>query len=134
VIKDTISDMLTRIRNANIAKYSLVEVPNTKINSNIANVLQETGFIDSFELKLQGRLSKHKILIYLKYKGKIRQPVITTIKRISKPGLRIYASCKDIPIVLGGLGTAIVSTSKGIMDDKEARSNNIGGEILCYIW
>jgi small subunit ribosomal protein S8 len=134
LIKDTISDMLTRIRNANLAKYSIAEVPNTKINSNIANVLQETGFIDSFEFKLEGKLSQHKILIYLKYKGKIREPVITTIKRVSKPGLRIYAGCKDIPIVLGGLGIAIISTSKGIMDDKQARSNNIGGEILCYIW
>eukprot|EP00871_Galdieria_phlegrea_P004009 jgi/Galph1/4609/GphlegSOOS_G3252.1 len=118
--------MLTRIRNANLAKYNVVEVPNTKINHNIAKVLQETGFIQYFKFELKGKLPKHKIVIYLKYKGKIRQPVITSIKRISKPGLRIYASCNDIPIVLGGLGIAIISTSKGIMADKDARSINIG--------
>ena len=129
---DTIADMLTRIRNANLAKHQIVQIPLTNITKNIAEVLLEEKLIASFEELQNG--TKSSLLISLKYNGKARQPMITTIKRISKPGLRVYSGARKMPRVLGGFGTAIVSTSKGLMTDRMVRQENIGGEILCYIW
>jgi small subunit ribosomal protein S8 len=130
--RDIISDMLTRIRNANLAKHQIVQIPSTKITRSIANVLLAEGFIDSFE-ELKNGL-KSSLLLSLKYKGKERVPFITKITRASRPGLRLYSNAKNMPRVLGGFGTAIVSTSKGLMTDKKAREEGIGGELLCYIW
>lgn len=132
MINDRIADMLTRIRNANLAKHQIVQIPLTNITRNIAEVLLEEKLIASFEELQNG--TKSSLLISLKYNGKARQPMITTIKRISKPGLRVYSGAKKMPRVLGGFGTAIVSTSKGLMTDRRVRQENIGGEILCYIW
>ena len=132
MINDMISDMLTRIRNANLARHQIVQVPSTKITKNIIQVLKEEGFIYQFEEI--GENLRNYILISLKYKGKSKKPVITELKRISKPGLRVYANHKELPKVLGGIGIAIVSTSKGIMTDRSARQYGIGGEIICYIW
>jgi small subunit ribosomal protein S8 len=129
---DTISDMLTRIRNACLVGHSTTKVPTTKMTKSIAQVLKSEGFIDDYEETGEG-INKF-IVISLKYKGKNRQPIIRRLKRVSKPGLRVYSNCKEIPRVLGGIGIAIISTSKGIMTDREARRQNVGGEILCYIW
>jgi len=129
---DTISDMLTRIRNANLAKHQVVQIPSTKITKNIAHVLFTEGLIDSFE-ELKNGL-KSSLLLSLKYSEKERKPCIEKIQRISKPGLRVYSNAKKMPRVLGGFGTAIVSTSKGLMTDHQARKEGIGGELLCYIW
>lgn len=131
-MSDTISDMLTRIRNANLARHQIVYVPATKITRNISKVLQKEGFIYEFE-EIDNQLRNH-ILISLKYKGKNKQPIITELKRISKPGLKVYASHKELPKVLGGIGIAIISTSQGIMTDKTARQFGLGGEVLCYVW
>ena len=132
MVNDTISDMLTRIRNANLAKHHIVQVPSTKMTRNIVSVLKEEGFIYEFE-ETTRKLRKY-LLISLKYKGNNKQPVITSLKRVSKPGLRVYANCKELPRVLGGIGVAIISTSQGVMTDKNARHNGLGGEVLCYIW
>jgi small subunit ribosomal protein S8 len=132
VVNDTIADMLTRVRNANLARHQIVQVPATKMTKNIAAVLYEEGFIQSVE-EIGENLAQ-QLLISLKYKGKTRQPVITALKRISKPGLRIYANRKELPRVLGGLGIAVISTSQGVMTDTKARSQGLGGEVLCYIW
>ncbi len=129
---DTISDMLTRIRNACMVKHSTTQVPSTKMTRSIAQVLQSEGFIEGYEET--GENVKKFIVITLKYKGRNRQPIINTLKRVSKPGLRVYSRRKDIPRVLGGIGIAIVSTSRGVMTDREARSQGVGGEILCYVW
>jgi small subunit ribosomal protein S8 len=129
---DTISDMLTRIRNACSVRHPTTQVPTTRMTRSIAKVLQEEGFIEGFEEVGEG-VQKHLILS-LKYKDKNRQPIINTLKRVSKPGLRVYSNCNDIPRVLGGIGIAIISTSKGIMTDREARKQKVGGEILCYVW
>ena len=129
---DTIADMLTRIRNANLAKHQIVQIPSTKITRNIAQVLFVEGLIDSFE-ELKNGL-KSSILVSLKYKGKDRKPCIEKIQRISKPGLRVYSGAKKMPRILGGFGTAIVSTSRGLMTDQQARKEGVGGELLCYIW
>ena len=129
---DTIADMLTRIRNANLAKHQVVQIPSTKITRNIAQVLFTEGLIDSFE-ELKNGL-KSSILVSLKYVGKERKPSIEKIQRISKPGLRVYSGSKKMPRILGGFGTAIVSTSKGLMTDQQARKEGVGGELLCYIW
>ena len=129
---DTISDMLTRIRNANLAKHQIVQIPSTKITRNIAQVLFAEGLIDSFE-ELKNGL-KSSLLLSLKYSGKERKPFIEKIQRISKPGLRVYSGSKKMPRILGGFGTAIVSTSRGLMTDQQARKEGIGGELLCYIW
>jgi small subunit ribosomal protein S8 len=129
---DTISDMLTRIRNANLAKHQIVQIPATNVTRSIATVLLKEGFIDSFE-ELKNGL-KSSLLLSLKYKGKERTPFITKITRASRPGLRLYSNVKNMPRVLGGFGTALVSTSKGLMTDKKAREEGIGGELLCYIW
>ena len=129
---DTIADMLTRIRNANLAKHQIVQIPSTKVTKNIAQVLFSEGLIDSFE-ELQNGL-KSSLLLSLKYSGKARKPSIVKIQRISKPGLRVYTSAKKMPRILGGFGTAIVSTSRGLMTDQQARKEGVGGELLCYIW
>ncbi len=129
---DTIADMLTRIRNSCMAQHSTTKVPATKMTRNIAQVLKEEGFIGEFEVTGEG--IKQYLVISLKYKGKNRQPIIRHIQRISKPGLRVYKNRKELPKVLGGIGIAIISTSCGIMTDKEARRRGIGGEVLCYVW
>jgi small subunit ribosomal protein S8 len=132
MVNDTISDMLTRIRNANLAKHQIVQIPVTNINKKIAELLLAEELIVSFDELKNG--TKSSLLISLKYTGKDRQPSITKIIRVSKPGLRVYSSAKKMPRVLGGFGTAIISTSKGLMVDRTVRQQNIGGEILCYIW
>ena len=128
---DPIADMLTRIRNANQMRYNEVEVPASKIKTEIARILKEEGFISNYEIKKDK--VQNTIVLNLKY-GQNKERVITGLKRISKPGLRVYAKAEEIPKVLNGLGIAIVSTSKGIMTDKEARKNSLGGEVLAYIW
>jgi small subunit ribosomal protein S8 len=129
---DTIADMLTRIRNANMARHQSTEIPSTKMTRSIAEVLKTEGFITDFAEVGEG--VKRNLVISLKYKGKNRQPIVTNLKRISKPGLRVYSGRKDLPKVLGGIGIAIISTSHGIMTDREARRQGLGGEILCYVW
>ena len=128
---DPIADMLTRIRNANQMRYIEVEVPASKMKLEIARILKEEGFIADF--KVNKDKVQDIIVLNLKY-GEKKERVITGLKRISKPGLRVYAKADEIPKVLNGLGIAIISTSKGIMTDKEARKENIGGEVLAYIW
>lgn len=130
VVTDTIADMLTRIRNANQMRYEEVTVPASNIKKEIARILKEEGFIKDY--KIISDDAQGTIVLTLKYNKKER--VITGLKRISKPGLRVYAKNDEIPKVLNGLGIAIISTSKGIMTDKEARKQNIGGEVLAYIW
>nr|AYR06428.1 ribosomal protein S8 [Rhodogorgon sp.] len=132
MVNDTISDMLTRIRNANLAKHQIVQVPSTKITRNIITVLKKEGFIQNFD-EIRENLKTY-LLISLKYKGKQKKPVITALKRVSKPGLRVYANHRELPKVLGGIGIAIISTSQGVMTDKEARYHGLGGEVLCYVW
>lgn len=129
---DTIADMLTRIRNANLAKHQIVQIPATNVTRSIAVVLLNEGFIESFEELKNGLRSS--LLLSLKYTGKERIPLIKKITRASRPGLRLYSNAKKMPRVLGGFGTALVSTSKGLMTDKKAREEGIGGELLCYIW
>ena len=128
---DPIADMLTRIRNANQMRYKEVEVPASKIKLEIARILKETGFIEDFKIKKNN--VQNIIVLNLKY-GQNKERVITGLKRISKPGLRVYAKTEELPRVLNGLGIAIISTSKGIMTDKEARKESLGGEVLAYIW
>ena len=130
VVTDTIADMLTRIRNANQMRYEEVRVPSSNIKKEIARILKEEGFIKDY--KIVSDDAQGTIVLTLKYNKKER--VITGLKRISKPGLRVYAKNDEIPKVLNGLGIAIISTSKVIMTDKEARKENIGGEVLAYIW
>ncbi len=132
MVNDTIADMLTRVRNANLARHQIVQVPSTKMTNNIASVLLEEGFIQNFE-EVGEPLNK-QLLLSLKYKGKEREPVITALKRISRPGLRVYANRKELPRVLGGLGIAVISTSRGVLTDNKARHQGLGGEVLCYIW
>lgn len=129
---DTIADMLTRIRNAGLARHQTTQVPATKMTRSIAQVLKDEGFIA--EVEEVGDGVKRNLVIALKYKGKNRQPLINALKRVSKPGLRVYSNSKDLPRVLGGIGIAIISTSSGIMTDRQARRQGIGGEVLCYIW
>ena len=128
---DTIADMLTRIRNANLAKHQIVQIPSTKITRNIAQVLCAEGLIDSFEELKNGLNSS--LLLSLKILVKSVNLVLKN-QRISKPGLRVYSGAKKMPRILGGFGTAIVSTSRGLMTDQQARKEGIGGELLCYIW
>ena len=129
---DTIADMLTRIRNANLAKHQIVQIPSTNMTRSIAKVLLDEELIASVE-ELKNGL-KSSLLLSLKYTGKERIPTITKIQRNSKSGLRVYSGYKKMPRVLGGFGTAIVSTSRGLMTDRQARNEKIGGELLCYIW
>ena len=133
VVTDTIADMLTRIRNANSMGYTDVTVPASKMKIEIARILKEEGFIKDYKIENSEKSVQNTIIITLKYTDK-KERVITGLKRISKPGLRVYAKNDEIPKVLNGLGIAIISTSKGIMTDKEARKQNIGGEVLAYIW
>ena len=128
---DPIADMLTRIRNANQMRYKEVEVPASKMKLEIARILKEEGFINDYKVKKNN--VQNIIVLSLKY-GQNKERVITGLKRISKPGLRVYAKATEVPRVLNGLGIAIISTSKGLMTDKEARRNNLGGEVLAYIW
>ncbi|WP_044304316.1 30S ribosomal protein S8 [Richelia intracellularis] len=131
-VNDTIADMLTRIRNASLARHQITKVPATRMTRSIATVLRAEGFIHEFEEV--GEEGKRDLLISLKYKGKNRQPLINALKRVSKPGLRVYSNRSNLPRVLGGIGIAIISTSSGIMTDREARRHNVGGEVLCYVW
>ena len=132
MVTDTISDMLTRVRNANMVKHRFVEIPTTKMTKAIASILKEEGFIETFEVDEQ--TIKSNVVLFLKYKGKLREPVISNIERVSKPGLRVYANSKELPQVLGNLGIAIMSTSKGVMTNFKAKELGVGGEVLCYIW
>ncbi len=128
---DPIADMLTRIRNANQVSHSTVEMPSSKLKVQLAKVLKEEGFITDYEEKTVG---KFKVLtITLKYDAK-NKPIITKLERVSKPGLRNYSKAKNLPKVLGGMGIAIVSTSKGLLTDRKARKENLGGEVLCYVY
>lgn len=128
---DPIADMLTRIRNANSAGHKTVEVPASKIKKSIAEILKEEGYINGFEVKEDGK--QGLIDIEMKY-GPENEKVITGIKKISKPGLKVYAKANEVPKVLGGLGIAIISTSNGVISDKKARELGVGGEVICYVW
>ena len=130
-ITDPVADMLTRIRNANSAKHDTVDVPASNLKKAIAQILLDEGYIKSFELVDNG--NQGVIRITLKYLAK-KAPVLSGLKRVSKPGLRIYAGAEELPRVLKGLGIAIVSTSKGVMTDKKARKLNVGGEVLAFVW
>ena len=131
-VSDPIADMLTRIRNANTAKHDTVDVPMSKMKLSIAEILLKEGYIKKFELIEDGTLKT--IRITLKYGQDKNEKIITGLKRISKPGLRVYASKEELPKVLGGLGIAIISTNQGVITDKEARKLNVGGEVLAFIW
>jgi small subunit ribosomal protein S8 len=131
VISDPIADMLTRIRNANQMRYTEVEVPASKIKVEIAKILKDEGFIRDY--KIEKNDVQDNIVLGLKY-GENKERVITGLKRISKPGLRVYAKAEEVPSVLNGLGIAIVSTSKGLMTDRDARKASLGGEVIAYIW
>ncbi|MBQ8301989.1 MAG: 30S ribosomal protein S8 [Clostridia bacterium] len=130
-ISDVIADMLTRIRNANDAKHESVDIPASNLKKSIAEILLEEGYIKSFQIVEDGK--QGIIRVALKY-APGKQKVIHGLKRVSKPGLRIYSNCEDMPKVMNGLGIAIVSTSKGVMTDKKARVANVGGEILAFVW
>jgi len=132
VVTDTISDMLTRIRNANMVKHQIVQIPNTRMSFAMAKILKEEGFIADFENYIED--SRKYLLLSLKYMGKDRKPIISNIERVSKPGLRVYSNSKQLPRVLDNLGIAIISTSKGVMTNLKAKELGIGGEVLCYIW
>ena len=132
MVTDTISDMLTRIRNATMVKHQIVQIPVTKISVAITAILKEEGFIEDFERYEEDK--RDYLLLSLKYTGKSRNSVISEIKRISKPGLRVYKNSKELPKVLDDLGIAIMSTSRGVMTNVKAKDLGIGGEILCYIW
>jgi small subunit ribosomal protein S8 len=131
-MSDPIADMLTRIRNANTAKHDTVDVPASKMKIAIADILFNEGYITKYDIVEDGNFKT--IRITLKYGADKNEKVISGLKRISKPGLRVYASKEELPKVLGGLGTAIISTNQGVITDKEARKHNIGGEVLCFIW
>lgn len=126
---DNIGDVLTQIRNANLIKSSSTLIPNTRSNGQILKILHNEGFIKSFKV-----LSSKHLLLNLKYIGRNKHPILTNLRRISKPGRRIYTNYKEVPTILGGLGIVILSTSKGILTDREAKFQRIGGEILCSIW
>lgn len=131
VMTDPIADFLTRIRNANMVMHEKVEIPASKTKKALAEILKKEGFVKDYEYIEDGK--QGVIRIYLKY-GSNKEKVITGIKRISKPGLRVYCKKDEIPRVLGGLGIAIISTSQGIVTDKEARNTGLGGEVICYVW
>ena len=131
MVTDPIADMLTRIRNANQMRYNEVEIPASKIKLEIARILKDEGFIADYKVKKSN--IQDIIVLYLKY-GENKERVITGLKRISKPGLRVYAKAEELPTVLSGLGIAIISTSKGMMTDRDARKSSLGGEVLAYIW
>ena len=131
-ISDTIADMLTRIRNANSAKHDTVDIPASNMKKAIAQILVDEGYVKGFQVIEDGK--QGMIHMTLKYQGASKTPVIMGLRRVSKPGLRIYSSSEDMPKVMKGIGTAIVSTSKGVMTDKEARKENVGGEVLAFVW
>ena len=131
VMTDPIADFLTRIRNANMRKFEVVEAPASKIKRDIANILKTEGYVKDVEFIEDDK--QGIIRVFLKY-GKDGEKVITNLKRISKPGLRVYVKSGEVPKVLNGLGTAVISTSEGVVTDKAARANNIGGEVLAYVW
>jgi small subunit ribosomal protein S8 len=131
VMTDPIADLLTRIRNANVVRHEIVEIPSSTIKKEIANILLQEGYIKNIEEYNDGVVPMMRLA--LKY-GQNKERVITGLKRISKPGLRVYSKNEDVPKVLNGLGVAIISTSKGLVADKEARKLGLGGEVICYIW
>ena len=131
VMTDPVADLLTRVRNANMVNHEKVEIPASKVKKAISDIFKTEGYIKDCEFIDDGK--QGIIRIYLKY-GTNKEKVISGLKRISKPGLRVYAKKDEIPRVLGGLGTAVISTSKGIMTDKDARKQGLGGEVICYIW
>lgn len=129
MIHDTIADMLTRIRNANAKRMQTVSMPMTRVTREIAAILQTEGWIESWKETSVGSL-----MLRLKYRGSKQDPVLTGLRRVSRSGCRVYVTSKDVPKVLGGMGTAIVSTSQGIMTDRSARTHRLGGELICLIW
>ncbi|MBQ6706936.1 MAG: 30S ribosomal protein S8 [Clostridia bacterium] len=131
-ISDTIADMLTRIRNANSAKHDTVDIPASNMKKAIAQILVDEGYVKSFQVIEDGK--QGVIRVTLKYQGPSRTQVLKGLRRVSKPGLRIYSSSEDMPKVMKGIGTAIVSTSRGVMTDKAARKANVGGEVLAFVW
>ena len=132
MMTDPIADLLTRIRNAHHAEKISLTMPGSKVKAAIAQVLKDEGFIENFSETGEG-IRKH-LVISLKYKGRNRKPIIQKLQRVSKPGLRVYSNHQDLPRVLGGIGIAIISTSKGVMTNLKAKELGIGGEVLCYIW
>ncbi|MCL2378370.1 MAG: 30S ribosomal protein S8 [Defluviitaleaceae bacterium] len=132
MLSDPIADMLTRIRNANMARHSTVDIPSSKMKVAIAQILAKEGYVKGYEIIKDG--VKQTMRVTLKYGRNKNDKVIGGLKRISKPGLRVYANCEDLPKVLNGLGVAIVSTNKGIITDKEARKLGVGGEVLAFVW
>ena len=131
-ITDTIADMLTRIRNASSAKHDSVDIPASNMKKAIAQILVDEGYVKNYQVIDDGK--QGTIRITLKYQGASKTPVLMGLRRVSKPGLRIYSSSEDMPKVMKGIGTAIVSTSKGVMTDKKARKENVGGEVLAFVW
>ncbi|MCD8124559.1 MAG: 30S ribosomal protein S8 [Lachnospiraceae bacterium] len=131
-MSDPIADMLTRIRNANSAKHDTVDIPASKMKVAIANILVDEGYISKYEMIGEGAAST--IRVFLKYGADKNEKIISGLKRISKPGLRVYASAEELPRVLGGLGVAIISTNQGVITDKQARKLNVGGEVLAFVW
>ena len=131
-MSDPIADMLTRIRNANTAKHDTVDIPASKMKLAIADILLKEGYVKAVDVVEEGNFKTIKIT--LKYGANKNEKILTGLKRISKPGLRVYASKDELPKVLGGLGTAIISTNKGVLTDKEARKLGVGGEVLCFVW
>jgi small subunit ribosomal protein S8 len=129
---DTIADMLTRIRNSCMARHQTTQIPSTRMTRSIAQVLKLEGFIADFEETEEG--IKKYLVVSLKYNSKTKAPTIQKLQRVSRPGLRVYRNRKELPRVLGGIGVAIISTSQGVMTDREARRQGVGGEVLCYIW
>ncbi len=141
MVTDPIADMLTRIRNANQVHHEKVAMPTSRMRTSIAGILEREGYIDGFAVRDQSEIERKKVEaggqqvleLQMRYSDS-RERVITGIKRISKPGLRVYAKSRELPKVMGGLGIAIISTSNGLMSDKEARQRKVGGEVLCYVW
>ena len=131
-ITDTIADMLTRIRNANSAKHDSVDIPASNMKKAIAQILVDEGYVKNYQVIKDDK--QGMIRVYLKYQGTSKSPVLMGLRRVSKPGLRIYSNSEDMPRVMKGIGTAIVSTSRGVMTDKKARSENVGGEVLAFVW
>ena len=131
-MSDPIADMLTRIRNANTAEHDTVDIPASKMKLAIADILLKEGYVKAVDVVEEGNFKTIKIT--LKYGANKNEKILTGLKRISKPGLRVYASKDELPKVLGGLGTAIISTNKGVLTDKEARKENVGGEVLAFVW
>ncbi len=135
-VTDPISDMLARIRNAMMAGYPVLDMPSSKLKVAIARILKDEGYIDGYRVVERHEQPRYRLVIYLKYVGERRErhPVITGLKRVSKPGRRVYTKARDIPWVRSGMGVAIISTPKGVLTGQQARRLNVGGEVLCYVW